>query len=57
MKTRNSGQNYKAYSWLDDRMIGARITAGWGFLRHIQTGCGANPVSHPMYTGGSFPGG
>jgi hypothetical protein len=45
---------------LDDRMIGIRVPAGAGnfSLRHrVQTDSGAHPVSHPMGTGGSFPGG
>jgi hypothetical protein len=45
---------------LDDRMIGFRILAGAGnfsLRHHVQTGSGAHPVSYPMGTGGSFPGG
>jgi hypothetical protein len=39
---------------------GVRIPAGAGncSLRHrVQTGSGAHPVSYPVGTGGSFPGG
>jgi len=41
-------------------MIGFRVPARAGnfSLHHcVQTGSGAHPVSYPMCTGGSFPGG
>jgi hypothetical protein len=45
---------------LDDRMIGVRFPAEAKnfFLRQrLHTGSGAHPVSYPMGTVGSFPGG
>jgi hypothetical protein len=46
--------------WLDDRGSRFRFPAGAGniSLHHrVQNGSGAHPVSYPMGTRGSFPGG
>jgi hypothetical protein len=45
---------------LDDRAIGVRSPEGlkdFSSILCVQTGSGAHPVSSPMGTGGSFPGG
>jgi hypothetical protein len=43
---------------LDDQGVGVRVPVVQEFslLQVIQTGSGAHTVSHPMGTGGSFPG-
>jgi hypothetical protein len=44
---------------LDDRLVGVRIPvrSKMFFLHVVHTGSGAHPVSYPMGTGVSFPGG
>jgi hypothetical protein len=45
---------------LDDRAIEVRFPAeaeDFSSSLCVQTGSGAHPASHPMGTGGSFPGG
>jgi hypothetical protein len=44
---------------LDDRAIEVRSPTGADFSSSpcVQTGSGAHPVSYPVGTGGSFPGG
>jgi hypothetical protein len=44
---------------LEDRGVGVRVPVESGIFRlHVlQTGFGVHPTSHPMGTGGSFPGG
>jgi hypothetical protein len=42
---------------LDDRAVGVRVPVVKNFLHVVQTGSRAHPVSYPMGTGGSFPGG
>jgi hypothetical protein len=59
-KSRDSSVGIATDYGLDDRIIGVRIPVGAGnfSLRHrVQTGSGAHPVSYPMGTRGSFPGG
>jgi hypothetical protein len=58
-KSRNSSVGKALGYGLDDRGCRVRFPAGAGnfSLRRVQNGSGAHPVSYPMGTRGSFPGG
>jgi hypothetical protein len=59
-KSRDSSVGIALDYGLDDRGSRVRFPAGDGnfFLHHrVQNGCGALPVSYPVGTRGSFPGG
>jgi hypothetical protein len=44
---------------LDDRGVGVQVPVEQKFslLHVVQTGSGVHPISYPIGTGGSFPGG